>query len=180
VDVRATVLHPADFNARCDRLANKASVLSSTTLSLVRELIRGRDDAPMQIVCDKHGGRNRYAALVWEELAADEALDALGFPVQTVCESRAESIYQWRCGQSQREIRFVMQGERFLPAALASMTAKYLRELSMLAFNAFWAERVPNLRPTAGYPGDSRRFWRDIEPMVRLARFEERALWRER
>lgn len=180
VELRACVVHPADFNDRCDRLSNKASVLSATTLTLVRELLKSRSDAPAYIVCDKHGGRNRYAALVWEELAADEAEEVAGFPVQTLVESRAESIYRWRsCGQP-REIRFVAKGERFLPAALASMTAKYLRELSMLAFNAFWAERVPNLRPTAGYPGDALRFWNDIEPMVRLARFEERQLWRVR
>jgi hypothetical protein len=180
VELRACVVHPADFNDRCDRLSNKASVLSATTLALVHELLQGRNDASVQIVCDKHGGRNRYAALVWEELAADGAEDVGGFPVQTLVESRAESIYRWRCGGHPREIRFVTKGERFLPAALASMTAKYLRELSMLAFNAFWAERVPNLRPTAGYPGDALRFWNDIEPMVRLARFEERQLWRVR
>lgn len=180
VDLRACVVHPADFNDRCDRLTNKASVLSSATLTLVRELIRGRDDGPIQIVCDKHGGRNHYAALVWEELAADEVGEVAGFPVQTLKDGREESIYRWRCGESQREIRFITKGERFLPAALASMTAKYLRELSMLAFNAFWAERVPNLRPTAGYPGDALRFWNDIEAVVRLARFTERELWRTR
>jgi len=180
VDVRAAILHPLDFNDRCDRLASKGAVLSSATLSLARELIRDRNDAPMQIICDKHGGRNRYAGLVWEELAADEVGEGTGFPVQTIRESRNESIYRWQCGDWEKEIRFMVQGERFLPAALASMTAKYLRELSMMAFNAFWAERIPNLRPTAGYPGDSHRFWRDIEPMVRLGRFEERALWRDR
>ena len=51
-----------------------------------------------------------------------------------------------------------MKGEEFLPTALASMTAKYLRELSMRAFNEFWCARVPGLRPTAGYPGDAPRF----------------------
>jgi hypothetical protein len=180
VDLRACILHPAEFNDRCERLTNKASVLSAATLTLVRELVRGRSDAPIQIVCDKHGGRNFYSALVWEELAADEVGDGNGFPVQTIRESREESIYRWRCTDSQREIRFISKGERFLPTALASMTAKYLRELSMLAFNAFWAERVPNLRPTAGYPGDALRFWNDIEAVVRLARFEERELWRSR
>jgi hypothetical protein len=180
VDIRATILHPADFNDRCDRLASKGAVLSAATLSLAKSLLAQCEDAPVQIVCDKHGGRNRYAGLVWQELAADDAGETLGFPIQTVCESRDASIYRWRRGDSPCEIRFVTRGERFLPAALASMTAKYLRELSMLAFNAFWAERVPNLRPTAGYPGDSHRFWSDIESLVRLARFEERALWREK
>ena len=38
------------------------------------------------------------------------------------------------------------------------MTSKYLRELAMRAFNDFWCGRVPDLAPTAGYPGDARRF----------------------
>ena len=180
VDLRACIMHPAEFNNRCDRLDSKGAVLSAATLSLARELMRGRNDAPLQIVCDKHGGRNRYAAIVWEELAADEVGEDGGFPVQTILESRDESLYRWRCGEFQREIRFVTKGERFLPAALASMVAKYLRELSMLAFNTFWAQRVPHLKSTAGYPNDARRFWDDIESVVRLAQFEERALWRSR
>ena len=49
---------------------------------------------------------------------------------------------------------FRTKGEEFLPTALASMTAKYLRELSMRAFNEFWCARVTGLRPTAGYPMD--------------------------
>jgi hypothetical protein len=189
VDVQATILHPSDFNDHCDRLDSKGAVLSSATLALARGLLGHCSDGPVQIVCDKHGGRNRYAGHVWEELAAHEpaASDGHslhgGFPVQTVCEGRHESRYRWQggtAGSQAREIRFVTKGERFLPAALASMFAKYLRELSMMAFNAFWAERVPNLKPTAGYPGDALRFWNDIEPVVRLARFEERQLWRAR
>jgi len=48
------------------------------------------------------------------------------------------------------------------------MTAKYLRETAMRAFNAFWAERVPGLRPTAGYPGDARRFREEIADRMDL------------
>ena len=46
-----------------------------------------------------------------------------------------------------------------MPAALASMTSKYLRELAMRAFNEFWCGRVHDLAPTAGYPRDARRFF---------------------
>ena len=42
------------------------------------------------------------------------------------------------------------------------MTSKYLRELAMKAFNAFWCDRVPGLPPTAGYPTDAKRFYHDI------------------
>ncbi len=50
-----------------------------------------------------------------------------------------------------------------MPTALASMTSKYLRELSMRAFNDYWCGRVQNLAPTAGYPRDARRFMNDIQ-----------------
>jgi hypothetical protein len=70
--------------------------------------------------------------------------------------------------------------EEFLPTALASMTAKYHRELAMRAFNDFWLARVPGLRPTAGYPGDSRRFKREIAGVQRALGIEDRVLWRSR
>ena len=67
------------------------------------------------------------------------------------------------------EFRFQPKGERHLPTALASMTAKYLRELAMRPFNAFWQRHVPGLAPTAGYPSDSRRFWNEIRARTRAA-----------
>ena len=42
-----------------------------------------------------------------------------------------------------------------LNVALASMAAKYLREVCMLQFNRYWAAQVPGLKPTAGYPTDA-------------------------
>jgi hypothetical protein len=73
-----------------------------------------------------------------------------------------------------------MQGERYLPTALASMTAKYLRELSMRAFNEFWCARVPGLRPTAGYPTDAPRFKREIDALQRELAIDDHVLWRNR
>ena len=90
------------------------------------------------------------------------------------------SIYRFRRGPNQVEAHFCTGGEAHLPVALASMTAKYLRELAMLAFNAWWCERVPGLRPTAGYPGDARRFKEDIAQKQRRLKIEDAMLWRER
>jgi hypothetical protein len=78
------------------------------------------------------------------------------------------------------EIRFVAKGENFLPAALASMTSKYLRELAMRAFNQFWCTRVPNLKPTAGYPLDAVRFKAAIAAAQTELGFSDRVLWRNR
>ena len=48
--------------------------------------------------------------------------------------------------------------------ALASMLCKYLREVCMRQFNRFWATHVPGIKPTAGYPGDAKRFFDEISP----------------
>jgi ribonuclease HII len=81
-------------------------------------------------------------------------------------------------------VAFLTEGENaHLPVALASMTAKLTRELLMRRFNAYWSERHRalggvELRPTAGYALDARRWLRDVgesmpdddrEVLVRIA-----------
>ena len=53
--------------------------------------------------------------------------------------------------------------EASLPTALASMAAKYVRELHMHQLNAYFRTQVPGLRPTAGYGRDAWRFLSEIE-----------------
>jgi ribonuclease HII len=80
--------------------------------------------------------------------------------------------------QSRVEVQFHVGAEQFLSVALASMVSKYLRELAMQAFNEFWRRHVPDLRPTAGYPTDARRFKQAIEPMCKQLGIDDRLLWR--
>ena len=56
--------------------------------------------------------------------------------------------------------------EHHLPTALASMIAKYTRELHMLRFNRYFCSEMPELKPTAGYVQDGRRFLQEIEPVI--------------
>jgi hypothetical protein len=60
------------------------------------------------------------------------------------------------------------------------MVSKYLRELAMEAFNAFWAEQVPNLAPTAGYPQDAVRFRAEIAKKQLELGIEDAVLWRKK
>jgi ribonuclease HII len=71
------------------------------------------------------------------------------------------------------------ESEHLLVGA-ASMIAKYLRELWMKPFNAFWTSRLPGLEPTAGYPSDARRFWKAIAPLTAQLGLAAEHLWRER
>lgn len=172
---RARVVFPDAFNRALDEHGNKSDVLSRTTLELVAKTLAHhvpKSDEPVLIQCDKHGGRNRYGGVLQEH-----------FPepfVVTRREGRELSEYTWRDGPQAFTARFGTKSERFLPAALASMAAKYLREVSMLAFNRYWQTHVPGLKPTAGYPLDAKRFFAEIREHLPRCCVSESAVWRAR
>ncbi|MEO1496406.1 MAG: hypothetical protein AAFV43_04570 [Planctomycetota bacterium] len=171
----ARVVYPAEFNDLVDRYGSKGAALSHATLELARRVLDDTgvaieaSDLPVRITFDKHGGRNRYGALVQHWLP--EA------PLTVIEESRPVSRY--RVGASV-ELVFRSKGEAELPVALASMIAKLLRELTMLGFNRFWAQQVPGVRPTAGYPVDAKRFLAAIAARQAELGIDHRRLWRNR
>jgi ribonuclease HII len=187
IAIRARLVFPSEFNHSVTHHSGKCNALSYTTLSLVRSLcdeiraLRAVSDEPVLVVCDKHGGRNKYRTFL-----------KCHFPelrVRRIVEGTEESRY--RCTVSKMfigsdgsppdmDIAFRTNGETFLPTALASMTAKYLRELAMRAENHFWSLRVANLRPTAGYPIDARRFKAEIATTQTALGIEDHILWRTR
>jgi len=172
VAVCARAVFPRQFNRLLGQLGNKAEALSQVTIELVGQLIERHADGPLVAVCDKHGGRNAYGRHLQTRFP-----DRL---VEVHRESAAESVYRWGPAQQRVEIRFCAGGEAFLPTALASMTAKYLRELSMRAFNDYWRRLMPELTPTAGYPVDAKRFKRQIDAVQTSLGIDDAVLWRSR
>jgi len=172
LDARSRVLLPGEFNRLVDQHGSKGSVLSHVTLQLAADLARPIDEGPISIVCDKHGGRSRYGPLV-EEHFPDWLVEIHG-------EGRQRSVYRLGPAGRRVEIRFQTKAESCLPVALASMASKYLRELAMAAFNAFWLDRVKGLRPTAGYPQDAKRFRAEIADAQKALGIDDAVLWRER
>ncbi len=170
--VHARIVCEPEFNTGVARHGNKATALSHWTLELVNRVLAHLGDRQIGIWSDKHGGRNRYAALLQQQLTAAR--------VQVRTEARAESIYAWREADRQVEAHFLARGEQLLPVALASMVAKYLRELAMDAFNSYWRAQVPGLRPTAGYPVDARRFQAEIHAAQQQMGIADPMLWRTR
>jgi hypothetical protein len=170
VSLAARLLTAADFNEGIRKYDNKGELLSRTSLELVRSILDRFPDDPVVVHCDKHGGRNRYADLL-QEFFPDYLVEIHG-------EGRELSCYRWGPPGVRREVRFAVRGESFLPVALASMTAKYLRELAMAAFNSFWQQQVPGLKPTAGYPQDARRFAAAIDEARQQLAIDNDLLWR--
>lgn len=167
--VRARIIFPAEFNQLVSESGTKGAVLSNATLQLVRELSDlFANETPTYIVCDKHGGRNRY-----DELISQNFDDKFVFRLE---ESREKSSY--RLGAL--DFCFRTKAEQFLPVALASMVAKYTREVLMHQFNAFWAERVPGIRPTQGYPQDAKRFRDQVAAVIDAMNLPPDQYWRSR
>jgi ribonuclease HII len=170
--VRTRAVFAGEFNALCDSHDNKSNVLTAETLRLVRLLLDRCEAGAVAVACDKHGGRNCYAAALQQHVY--EGL------LQVVREGRAESAYRFSEGPRSVEIAFRVEGESRLAAALASMVSKYVRELAMQAFNEFWAAHVPELRRTAGYSTDAHRFRGDIAEAAGRLALDQRSWWRNR
>lgn len=149
-----------DFNAGCGGDGGKAGLLFRETMRIVRRALDEYPEAEAEIVCDKHGGRNRYAGLLMTELSPSTLISER--------ESKECSTYRLTIRGRSVRIRFLARADGAdVPAGLASMAAKYVRELFMEGLNAFFAARIDGLRPTAGYYADGRRFLRDVETVLR-------------
>ena len=167
--VRCRLVTPGEFNGLLDRGLNKSDILSAATLDLAANLEAAEAIAaePVMVWCDRHGGRRRYAPQVTRAFAAPL--------VQPLEETPLRSAYRLGPGRS---IEFTVGGEAQLPVAVASMTAKYVRELAMLAFNAFWGARQPGLVATAGYPVDAGRWRQEAAAAVARSGVAWDAIWR--
>ncbi|MHC2069529.1 hypothetical protein ACYFX5_18815 [Bremerella sp. T1] len=172
-DVRCVFLTEKAYNKRLTRIGNKSTVLSHASLGLLRKLLQSIDDGHPQavrIVCDKHGGRDYYAGLL-QHFFPDAWWKILE-------ESRGVSRYFGEVGPLEVTIEFRSKGEGFLPTALASLFAKYHREVAMKAINRYWAAEVPGIAETAGYPVDAARFAQDTEERRKQLKIEWETFWR--
>ncbi|RUL87460.1 ribonuclease H family protein [Tautonia sociabilis] len=154
--IRAEVVGPARFNRGLIASGSKAKVHFDAFATLLRwawEL--AGDGAPTLVRSDKHGGRHFYTELLRDALPSSAIVAGPEGPEL----SRYELTDGDRC--LSLELLPRADGDDGL-VALASILAKLVRERWMLAFNAYWASRVPGLRPTAGYPVDACRFRREV------------------
>ena len=144
-----------DFNRRVKTLGNKARVEQEMIEGLVQAAL-SETPHDCAIAVDRLGGRHHYAD--WLSRMHPFC------PVEIGQEDARESRYRIRDAGRSLSYAFVVSGEaHFAEVALASCIAKYHRELLMELFNRFWQSRHPDLRATAGYVSDGRRFLEDIE-----------------
>jgi ribonuclease HII len=154
----AQVLRPGEFNELIARHKNKAVVLFQQNMLLVRRAM-AQFEGDICFVIDKHGGRHYYGPLLSNNF--------FGHAVRVRRESPHSSLYELKLAGRTLSFAFIEKADALhLPVALASMACKYVRELFMMCFNAYWCGRVKGLAPTAGYAADSGRFIDAIRPFI--------------
>ena len=172
--VRFNPVCEQEFNAGCARDGSKGTVLFRETMramTAVLDLVP--EGAEVDVLCDKHGGRRRYADLLMAEL----------WPTSITVERESALLSSYRLIVAGRPIRVRFAAKADAddpPVSLASMTAKFIRELFMEALNEFFTKRRDGLRPTAGYAVDGRRFLDEIRPLLRDLEIAEECFVRSR
>ncbi len=159
VNLSVEVLLASELNELLDRGHSKADAAMTRVALLARRLREVAGDRHILLHLDRQGGRIRYL----------EPLRTMfeGSWIWVLEESPRRSIYRIEDDRGTLELRVCVGGDRVqLPVALASMTAKLTRELMMAHLNRYWCGRVPDLRPTAGYPMDGYRFAEAVTPVL--------------
>jgi ribonuclease HII len=153
--VSSRVVSPRRFNDDIASTGNKQVTLFSHVASLIRGAATSLGKKLRRVTVDKLGSTRRYTRLLDRFFG--------GWSVQPESEERHMSCYTVKHPEGSFELRFVREGDKteFL-VALASMQSKYVREIEMRAFNAFWRRHAPEVRSTAGYYTDGRRFLKQI------------------
>lgn len=153
------VANETHYIRRVDSLRNKAAFLAEQVLRLIDRAAASGPEQDVYAHVDRLGGRQDYSGLLMTAFP-DRHLHVV--QVQEQC-----SRYRLATQRNDWHVDFTVDADQHsLPVALASMLAKYVRELLMLQFNAFWQRLDPKLEPTAGYRNDAHRFLRDIQPLL--------------
>jgi len=153
VDLKVHTLGVDDYNSVVRQHGTKAATTAMLLLEHLREISK-IESSHTRVVIDRQSGRTHYSKMlsrVWDGLETLEESDrasryARGDELGVLLVSKADDGY--------------------FPVSLASMAAKYVRELMMARFNRYWSAKLPELKPTAGYVQDARRWLIDAEGVL--------------
>jgi hypothetical protein len=172
-EISAAVVFEDRFNRIVRRAGSKSACVWEFVAGHLRSIWERYADRRPFVAVDRLGGRKDYRGLLatampWADVVATGISNGL-------------SCYRLVDGDREMHVIFRVRCERtHLPVALASMFTKYLRELFMLRFRSYWQNLAPEIRPTAGYLPDGRRFICEIEPLIDRLGIKRESLVRSR
>lgn len=173
IDGGVRVLPAGELNKSWRATGNKSLSHWHVTSGIVRHLWLRMADEGLALFVDRLGGRRHYGGLLSKLFP--------GARIEPLTESAPLAEYLVTRSPRRMRITFAERcEERSFAVALASCFAKYARELSMEAFNSYFAGLQPGLKPTAGYTTDGRRWLAEAGPAVERAGLQQGLLVRER
>ncbi len=138
---------------------NKAQAVLTHVGALLRRVAAEVAGCDLDIVVDRLGGRRYYGDFLCGVFPLR--------PLRVLTETEICSRYALADRGRTLTITFEVEGDgHHLPVALASLCAKYTRELFLRRFNAYFGARKPGLAPTAGYPQDAERWLADAADVL--------------
>jgi hypothetical protein len=170
------VVQTIEFNEALERTGSKGTILAEGVTQLLPAILQrlpADNLAPARILCDKQGGRAYYGPMLEKTFP--------GGLIHADYEKPEESRYRIENLSRRLVVSFCPRADdSSVAVALASMLAKFVRELMMAQFNRFWGKVVPGLEPTAGYPVDARRYFAAIEPHLEAEGLVADQVWRRK
>jgi ribonuclease HII len=169
--LRCEAIDASTFNAQVNTMGNKSAVNFCAVMRLIDAVWQRWPSHHPRVIVDRLGGRTHYL----QDLMA-------AYPdaqIQVLAEDENLSRYRLDRNGSLLTVSFLVEAESaHMPVALASMTAKYVRELFMIRLNRYFQRLMPDLKPTAGYTEDARRYLADLEPLIGRLGIDRAALVR--
>ena len=173
MDIRSDCIEVARYNKLVEMTDNKSAVLFSVSAVFIQHAWDNFGQRNLQIIADRQGGRSHYRT----EL--QKIFPAADFTI--LKETEKTSSYEIREDKRKMRIHFVVKADdRFLPVAMASMTCKYVRELMVENLNRYFLSLHSELKPTAGYFEDGRRFISDLATLAPHIKYDPNQLIRTR
>lgn len=167
------VFPASSFNRACERTQNKAGLALEVVTDVLARMWERAGDERLVVTVDRQSNRKEYAPALAERFA--------GATVEVLVEQRTYSAYRVTAGRRCLEVAFRVEAEQgSWPVAAASLLSKYLRELAMDRLNRFFHQHHPELRGTAGYYNDARRWLRDTAALRRRLGVEDAHFVRQR
>lgn len=161
-DLGAAIVFEDRFNRMVQATRSKAATNFTFVSRHLLHLWQTYGQHAPRVVVDHQASRTRYRQLLATDFPDAELVILEETPARSTY--RLESV-GGSIAQRSMTISFEVNADQLhMPVALASMIAKYSRELLMTRFKSFFSSRFPEVRPTAGYALDAKRFWSEIQP----------------
>lgn len=156
--VRCAVIREGEFNKLIDETSNKGAAEWRGISRLLSDIMERYGPEGVYVDVDRLGGRGRYGRLLFELF--------YGAKIKIIEQSEGKSAYRVSSDAGKMEISFEVESDRrHFPVALASIFSKYIREVHMEELNRYFRAFMPELKPTAGYVQDGRRFLDDTKEL---------------